>query len=48
MSRPLSSPDHIPSHIGQERIHQNDVLTYRAKARKLWRKIARRLSSSFV
>lgn len=45
MSYSLTSPSNIPTHIGQERVHQNEVLSNRAAARRLWRALARRLSA---
>jgi hypothetical protein len=35
----------VPSHYGKESVHHNDVLRHRAKARRLWRHVGRRLSA---
>lgn len=40
----FSLPSDLPSAFGREAVHHNDVLANRAKARRLWRMLSRRLS----
>lgn len=42
-----STPADFPTHVGQEKMHHNDVQAYRKKSRRLWSLCARRLSSVF-